>query len=77
MLVLTRKRSETVCIGQEITVTLLSVGGQTVKIGIDAPSHVRILRGELSGGNDGAKPLMRVLAGIGLPLRLPAGFQLQ
>jgi carbon storage regulator CsrA len=77
MLVLSRKLGETVRIGQEITVTLLAVSGRAVKIGIDAPSQVRILRGELSGGNDGAKPLMRILAGVGLPLRLPAGLQPQ
>jgi carbon storage regulator len=48
MLVLSRKRGETVCIGQDITVKFLAVRGQSVKIGIDAPLQVRILRGELS-----------------------------
>jgi carbon storage regulator len=50
MLVLSRKCGETVCIGPDITITFLKVGGQITKIGIDAPSPVRILRGELCGG---------------------------
>jgi carbon storage regulator len=47
MLVLSRKCGETVQIGRDITVTLLRIRGQALKIGIDAPSAVRILRGEL------------------------------
>jgi sRNA-binding carbon storage regulator CsrA len=39
-----------VCIGQDITITFLKVRGHVTKIGIDAPSLVRILRGELCGG---------------------------
>ncbi len=47
MLVLSRKCGETVCIGQDVIITFLRVRGQITKIGIDAPSLVRILRGEL------------------------------
>jgi carbon storage regulator len=47
MLVLGRKVNESVVIGDEIVVTVLAVEGDRVKIGIDAPSHVRILRQEL------------------------------
>lgn len=50
MLVLSRKRGQTVCIGRDITITFLQVRGQITKIGIDAPSLVRVLRGELCGG---------------------------
>lgn len=57
MLVLSRKRGETVRIGQDITITFLRVRGQVTKIGIDAPSVVRILRGELCGGGGSAKLL--------------------
>jgi carbon storage regulator len=49
MLVLSRKCGQTVRIGQDITVTLLGVRGHVMKIGIDAPSSFRILRGELRG----------------------------
>ena len=57
MLVLSRKCGQTVCIGQDITITFLRVGGQVTKIGIDAPSMVRILRGELCGGGRSATPV--------------------
>jgi carbon storage regulator CsrA len=52
MLVLSRKRGETVRIGADITVTFLSIRGRVTRIGIDAPSVVRILRGELCGADD-------------------------
>ena len=51
MLALSRKRGETVRIGQDITVTFLGVRGQVMKIGNDAPTLVRILRSELCGGD--------------------------
>ena len=57
MLVLSRKCGQTVCIGQDITITFLRVGGQVTKIGIDAPPLVRILRGELCGGGGSAAPV--------------------
>jgi carbon storage regulator len=57
MLVLSRKCGQTVCIGRDITITFLKVRGQFTKIGIDAPSLVRILRGELCGGARSAKPV--------------------
>ena len=47
MLVLTRKRSETILIGDDIVVKVLKTGKGTVKIGIEAPRHIRVLRGEL------------------------------
>lgn len=48
MLVLTRRIDESVVIGDGITVTILGIdrNGQ-VRLGIDAPRSVRILRGEL------------------------------
>ena len=55
MLVLSRKRGQTVCVGGDITITFLGVHGQVTKIGIDAPSVVRILRGELCGGGGPAE----------------------
>jgi carbon storage regulator len=51
MLVLSRKRGQIVCIGEDITVMCLGVCGQIVKIGIEAPPSVRILRGELCRGD--------------------------
>ena len=47
MLVLTRKRSEMIQIGEDIFIKVIRTGRSTVKIGIQAPPDVRILRAEL------------------------------
>jgi carbon storage regulator CsrA len=54
MLVLSRKTHETIVIGSDIQVTVVSVSANRVKIGIQAPDDVRVLRSELSppGGGD-------------------------
>jgi carbon storage regulator len=48
MLVLTRKRNEMIRIGDDVVVKVIKTGKGTVKIGIEAPSNVRVLRGELA-----------------------------
>ena len=48
MLVLNRKPGQQVVIGNGITVTVVAVAGNKVRVGIAAPDHVRILRGELA-----------------------------
>ncbi len=48
MLVLTRKPGEKIVIGGNITVTVCQTEGNKVRIAIDAPRHVRILRAELA-----------------------------
>jgi len=47
MLVLTRKPAETIHIGEGIVIKVIKTGKGTVKIGIEAPAHVRVMRGEL------------------------------
>lgn len=47
MLVLTRKTGERIHIGDDIVVTVLSVDGERVKVGISAPKQLQVLRGEL------------------------------
>ncbi|MGI6711726.1 MAG: carbon storage regulator CsrA [Bacillota bacterium] len=47
MLVLTRKRDQVVVIGDSIVVKIIDIGGDTVKIGIDAPKDVSIHRLEV------------------------------
>ena len=47
MLVLTRKLQEQIRIGNNITVTILRVKGNSVRVGIEAPRDVRVIRGEL------------------------------
>ena len=48
MLVLSRKIGESIHIDGQIKVTIVTVNGNRVKVGIEAPSEVRILRSELS-----------------------------
>ena len=47
MLVLTRKQNEEIQIGHDIVIKVISTGRGKVKIGIEAPADVRVLRGEL------------------------------
>jgi carbon storage regulator len=64
MLVLTRKSNQSIMIGDEIEVSVLSVMGEKVRIGIQAPQHVPVFRkeiyleihretGAVTPGNDG------------------------
>lgn len=47
MLVLTRQPGESVVIGEDIEVTIISIEGDRVKLGIAAPKEVSIYREEL------------------------------
>ena len=47
MLVLSRREGELIKIGEAITVTVVRIGGDKVRIGINAPDNQLILRGEL------------------------------
>ena len=47
MLVLTRKENESLIIGDNIKLTILSVKGGQVRVGIEAPLDVSVQRGEL------------------------------
>jgi carbon storage regulator CsrA len=48
MLVLTRKPQEQIRVGDDVVITILRVKGQSVRIGIEAPPQVSLLRAELS-----------------------------
>ncbi len=47
MLVLTRKAGEKIRIGDNITITVCELEGNKVRLAIEAPRHIRILRTEL------------------------------
>lgn len=53
MLVLSRKESEKIKLGDEIVLTIVRVTGDRVRLGIEAPPELLILREELDPGKDG------------------------
>ena len=68
MLVLSRKPGEKVVIGKGITLTVVEVRGNKIRLGIDAPENVPIFRAELNDflakiGTDAGEPADHELAG--------------
>jgi carbon storage regulator len=77
MLVLTRKQGERIRIGDDIVITVVRTKGKAVRLGIQAPTHVPVLRGEIAiaisgeedrkaageedGDGDGWPPAVRTL----------------
>lgn len=49
MLVLSRKQKQQIKIGDDVVLTVLQVKGNTVRLGIEAPKEVHVIRGELEG----------------------------
>jgi len=58
MLVLSRRENERIRLGDSIVVTVVRVGGDRVRLGIDAPANVVVLRDELGapGCRDSVSP---------------------
>lgn len=48
MLVLTRKQGEQIRIGDDVVITVVRTKGKGVRLGIQAPAHVPVLRGEIA-----------------------------
>jgi carbon storage regulator len=71
MLVLSRKSGESIVVGGEITVTILEVRGDVVRVGIDAPRSVAVHRKEVHDELTAANREAAASAGEGLD-RLPA-----
>lgn len=47
MLILTRKKNEAIIINDDITIVVVKIQGDTVKLGVDAPKEVPVHRGEV------------------------------
>ena len=47
MLILSRRESECIHLGDDIVLTIVRVSGEKVRIGVEAPPHIKILRNEL------------------------------
>jgi carbon storage regulator len=47
MLILTRKAGETILIGENISITVVEIRGRQVRLGIDAPADILVLREEM------------------------------
>jgi carbon storage regulator CsrA len=69
MLILTRKTDQGIVIDDEITIRVLSVDGERVKLGISAPPTIQVLREELTAGD-------RLKRDHGPPRTPPTGFEL-
>ena len=79
MLVLTRKYQEKIRIGENITITVLRMKGKAVRLGIEAPENVAVIRGELAFENNSesgeraravlrCKPLLAMRSGVDGPM---------
>lgn len=55
MLVLSRKRGEAITIGGGITLKVIEIRGNRVKLGFDCPADVRIVREEILNGLQGSR----------------------
>lgn len=66
MLVLTRKEGEKIHIGKDIVLTVLEVKGNRIRIGVEAPANLSVLRGELivdaQAGTSAATPADKPVA---------------
>jgi carbon storage regulator len=47
MLVITRKSGERICLGDDITITVMEISGSTVRLGIEAPRELPVYRAEI------------------------------
>lgn len=68
MLVLSRKLGERLVIGDDIVLIVNKIAGNRVTLAIEAPNHVRIVRGELSpleqNGTSSSAPVNRIDAAV-------------
>lgn len=63
MLILTRRVGETICIGDDVQITVLGVKGNQCRIGINAPKSVPVHREEIKEKIDAEKASAFATAG--------------
>jgi carbon storage regulator len=74
MLVLSRRVGESIVIGDDVTVTILEVRSDVIRVGIDAPRSVAVHRAELlveleASNRDSASPSEDAVASLARQLR--------
>ena len=71
MLVLSRKESQRIRLGDSIVITIVKISGDKVRVGIEAPGNVLVLRDELEAREQSPAPDLNTLvnADSGIPLR--------
>jgi carbon storage regulator CsrA len=67
MLVLTRKTQEQIHIGESVVITIVRIQGNTVRVGIEAPTDVRVVRGEVAARDLLAMADASAVAAGGMP----------
>jgi carbon storage regulator len=67
MLVLSRKQNERIRVGDSVVVTVVRVSGDKVRIGIEAPPDVRVLRDELEDGAGMRTVMLGAAADLPIP----------
>ncbi len=77
MLILSRKTNEKIIIGNDISISIIEIRGDQVKIGVDAPRNVKVFRQEvyqsiLEENKAAAESLVSAIPDINLPSE-PAG----
>ena len=55
MLILTRRHGESIIVGDNVRITVISVKGNQVRIGVEAPRSVSVQRQEIAGKKDPAQ----------------------
>lgn len=69
MLILSRKEGDLIRIGDDIVVRVLGIKGSVVRLGLEAPAEVPILRGELAAFD----PTVHATEGVGVVQREGVG----
>ena len=60
MLILTRRHGEAIVVGGDVVITVLGARGQQIRIGIEAPKSVKVLREEVYRQIEATQPLQAV-----------------